>query len=86
MSFTIVSVADCKWNDEAHSSADCTVVFAEIGEPIPFCAKPDDCEAHGRLLYADIAAGKYGPVAEAPPPPPEPVNTAASGELPRSIL
>lgn len=86
MKFSVLSVTDCRWNDEARSSANCTVVFAEIGEPIPFCARPDDCTEHGRLLYADILAGKYGPVEDAPPLPPPTLNTIASGELPRSIL
>lgn len=85
MKFTVLSVTDCKWNDEEHSTADCVVVFAEIGEPIPFCASPNDNASHGRQLYADIVSGKYGPVAEYAPPP-QPLNTPPSGEIPRSIL
>lgn len=85
MKFTVVSVTDCKWNDENRSSADCVVVFAEIGEPIPFCASPKDSEIHGQQIYADIVSGKYGAVAEYTPTP-QPLNTPPSGEIPRSIL
>jgi hypothetical protein len=30
--------------------------------PIPFLAVPDDSELHGREIYAEAAAGDYGPV------------------------
>jgi len=30
---------------------------------IPFTASPDDCEAHGRLIYKNAKAGNYGPIA-----------------------
>jgi hypothetical protein len=41
---------------------------------IPFTASPDDTEQMGRELYAQAAAGDFGPVVEyvAPPAPPEP--------------
>jgi hypothetical protein len=41
---------------------------------IPFTASSDDTEQMGRELYAQAAAGNFGPVAEyvAPPPPPPP--------------
>lgn len=34
----------------------------EFGE-IPFCASPDDSEAHGRDIYAAAVHGDFGPVA-----------------------
>ncbi|EEF9332784.1 DUF4376 domain-containing protein [Salmonella enterica] len=39
------------------------VHFEGFDDFIPFTASPDDPEAHGRQLYADLKAGKYGPVA-----------------------
>ncbi|EJP0285263.1 DUF4376 domain-containing protein [Salmonella enterica] len=41
----------------------CLVHFESLDDFIPFTASPDDPEAHGRQLYADLKAGKYGPVA-----------------------
>lgn len=38
------------------------VHFEGFDDFIPFTASPDDPEAHGRQLYADLKAGKYGPV------------------------
>ncbi|EIP3426902.1 DUF4376 domain-containing protein, partial [Salmonella enterica] len=39
------------------------LVHSEVFDDfIPFTASPDDPEAHGRQLYADLKAGKYGPV------------------------
>ncbi|EJW7609284.1 DUF4376 domain-containing protein [Salmonella enterica] len=40
----------------------CLVHFESFDGFIPFTASPDDPEAHGRQLYADLKAGKYGPV------------------------
>ncbi|MDJ7445219.1 hypothetical protein LEH14_28650, partial [Salmonella enterica] len=39
------------------------VHFEGFADFIPFTASPDDTEEHGRHLYADLKAGKYGPVA-----------------------
>ncbi|ECE0793161.1 DUF4376 domain-containing protein [Salmonella enterica subsp. diarizonae] len=38
------------------------VHFEGFNDFIPFTASPDDTEEHGRQLYADLKAGKYGPV------------------------
>ncbi|EKQ3557748.1 DUF4376 domain-containing protein [Salmonella enterica] len=38
------------------------VHFEGFADFIPFTASPDDTEEHGRQLYADLKAGKYGPV------------------------
>lgn len=42
-------------------------VMLEINHPvygwIPFMASPDDCEAHGRELYARAIAGEFGDIA-----------------------
>ena len=39
------------------------VVFEGLGE-VPFLAKSDDIESHGRELYARALAGEFGPVAQ----------------------
>ncbi|EEJ8286483.1 DUF4376 domain-containing protein [Salmonella enterica] len=41
----------------------CQVHFDGFNDFIPFTASPDDTEEHGRQLYADLKAGKYGSVA-----------------------
>ncbi|EBN1942762.1 DUF4376 domain-containing protein [Salmonella enterica] len=41
----------------------CQVHVDGFDDFIPFTASPDDTEEHGRHLYADLKAGKYGPVA-----------------------
>jgi hypothetical protein len=45
---------------------------------LPFSASQDDVEAHGYAIFADIVAGKYGPIAEYLPPP-EPVQPTVDG-------
>ena len=39
------------------------VYFDHLAATVSFCAMASDCEAHGREIYADCVAGKYGPVA-----------------------
>ncbi|EAR6355021.1 DUF4376 domain-containing protein [Salmonella enterica subsp. enterica serovar Uzaramo] len=38
------------------------VHFEGFDDFMPFTSSPDDTEEHGRQLYADLKAGKYGPV------------------------
>lgn len=40
---------DCAWNHPVLGT-------------IPFTADPNDCEPHGRLIFAQLVAGDYGPV------------------------
>ncbi|EDV4827894.1 DUF4376 domain-containing protein [Salmonella enterica] len=40
----------------------CLVHFEGFDDFIPFTASPDDTEEHGRTLFADLKADKYGPV------------------------
>ncbi|EJV5127460.1 DUF4376 domain-containing protein [Salmonella enterica] len=40
----------------------CLVHIDGFDDFIPFTASPDDTEEHGRQLFADLKAGKYGPV------------------------
>ncbi|EOC8641411.1 DUF4376 domain-containing protein [Salmonella enterica subsp. enterica serovar Infantis] len=45
-----------------NSLINCLVHFEGFDDFVPFTASPDDTEEHGRQLYADLKAGKYGPV------------------------
>ena len=75
------------WANAEHTMIDLTVRFAEIPEDLPFTASPDDCEEHGRAIFAAAAAGEYGPVAEyLPPPAPTPEELAAQATAKRNQL
>jgi hypothetical protein len=74
---------DPKWVDAEHTMIDLTVKWDRFSEELPFTANANDCEAHGRAIFAAAAAGEFGPVAEyVPPPEPEPGPTPSSGEIP----
>lgn len=42
------------------------VQFEEIDDALPFTAQRTDPENHGRQLYQDAVAGRYGPIAPCP--------------------
>jgi hypothetical protein len=44
------------------------VKFDEFEEELPFGASPNDCEEHGRELFARAKAGEFGTVAPYVPP------------------
>lgn len=62
------------WSDPERSSINCLVTFEGLGE-VPFTANPDDSAEHGRAIYAECVAGKYGDVQEYV----EPVQPTTSG-------
>ncbi len=67
-----LTVATCvkpKWADAKRTVINCQVTFAQIGKPLDFNATASDPEAHGKALFADLVAGKYGPIAEYVAPP-----------------
>lgn len=59
----ILSVTNLEWIDSDHSGIDMTLDLEGVGE-IPFTARPDDIEPHGRQLFADAVAGEFGPIKE----------------------
>jgi hypothetical protein len=66
---------------------DCKITTSQFGdEVLPFTASQNDCEAHGRAIFADIVAGKYGEIAAYVPPPPPPTATQPSGSIPGNVL
>jgi hypothetical protein len=75
---------DPRWANADHTMIDLTIKWTGINSEYPFTASPDDCEAHGRAIFEQAAAGAFGEVAEyvAPPPPPtlEPEQPAPTEE------
>ncbi|WP_434115841.1 hypothetical protein [Paraburkholderia caffeinilytica] len=53
-----------QWADAAHSAIRCRVQFAGFPVDVPFMAMPDDPHAHGRSIFDECVAGRYGRVRE----------------------
>ena len=58
----IISAKNPTYSNADKSSVDLLVTFETIGE-VPFTAHRDDVEEHGRAIYADALAGKFGNIA-----------------------
>jgi hypothetical protein len=71
---------DPVWANAEHTMIDLVIKWNRFNEELPFSASPDDCEEHGRAIFAAAVAGEYGPVSEYVPPPLQP--TPPSGEIP----
>jgi hypothetical protein len=83
----LTSLTNPRWANEAHTMINCEITTSQFGdEVLPFTASQNDCEAHGRGIFADIVAGVYGEIAEYVPPPPPPTATPSSGNIPGSVL
>lgn len=54
-----------------NNSVDLQIEHPDYGW-IPFSARPDDIEEHGRDIYARAISGEFGPIAPYVPPPPPP--------------
>lgn len=67
-----------QWANAEQSLIDCEIEHPVFGW-IPFTANPQDVEEHGRELFAMLAAGEGGPVADYVPPP-EPVKPVQAQE------
>ncbi len=88
MQATLTSVSSPVWADEANTIINCIITTSQFGnEQLPFTASPNDVEAHGRAIFADLVAGAYGPIAAyVPPPVLQQTATQPSGDIPQSIL
>ncbi len=65
MQSVLTSVKSPHWANEEHTRIDCVITTSQFGgEQLPFTADPNDVAAHGRLIFAEIIAGKYGPIGE----------------------
>lgn len=72
MQSVLTSVTNPVWSNTEHTTIDCFITTSQFGdEVLPFTADQNDVEAHGRAIFADLVAGKYGPIGEyvAPPEP-----------------
>lgn len=72
MQATLTSVSIPRWANAEHTMIDCEITTSQLGdEVLPFTASQSDVEPHGRAIFADLVAGKYGAIAEyvAPPTP-----------------
>lgn len=71
-----------KWADPEHTRIDVIAKFDHISNEIEFTADSNDCEAHGRALFARAIEGEFGDIAEyfppTPPPPPSPEEMSAA--------
>lgn len=77
MQSTLTSVSNPVWANVEHTMIDCEITTSQFGDEIlPFTASQNDVEPHGRAIFADLVAGKYGAIAEyvAPPEPVQPVT------------
>ncbi len=63
---TAIGAYDLVYGDPDGHSVKMRVRFRELPDVIPFVAHSNDREPHGRELYADAVAGRYGPVAPYP--------------------
>ena len=73
------------WANAEHTMIDLTIKLDAIDEELPFTASPNDCEEHGRAIFAAAQAGEYGSVAEyIPPPPPSDEELAAQARTKRN--
>lgn len=79
MQTQLTSLANPVWANAEQTAIDCEITTSQFGEEkLPFTASQNDVEAHGRGIFADIVAGKYGPIGEYVPPP-EPKQPTVQG-------
>lgn len=75
------------WANAEHTLINLTIKWVEIDEELPFTASPNDCEQHGRAIFAAAQVGEYGPVVEyVPPPAPTPEQLAERARARRNQL
>jgi hypothetical protein len=74
------------WANAEHTMIDLTIKWVEIDEELPFTASHDDCEEHGRAIFAAAVAGEYGAVAEFVPYVPTQEEKAAAIRAERNAL
>jgi hypothetical protein len=88
MQAILTSLSNPRWANVEQTMIDCEITTSQFGdEVLPFTANQNDIAAHGRAMFADLIAGKYGPIAEyIAPPTPENTSTESSGTVPSSIL
>jgi hypothetical protein len=87
MPLRINSVMKPVWSNKEHSTIDLIIKLDGSSEELPFTADPNDCEEHGRAIFAAALAGEYGEIAEyVPPPPPTTEELSAQVRSQRDYL
>ena len=76
----IESVTDPIWANAEHTLINCTVKFGHFDDAVPFTASVNDVEAHGRAIFADLVAGRYGEIGAYVAPPVAPAAPAVTKE------
>lgn len=66
MSLTVINAYRPTYADAVGSAIMLDVRFSEYPDLVGFLARPDDSEPHGRDLYHNAKAGKYGQIARYP--------------------
>ncbi len=51
------------------SAISCLVTLTQFAQPVPFLGMASDPEPLGLVIFAELVAGKYGPVRDFQPPP-----------------
>lgn len=64
MTMTYTSAKNPKWASDDHSSINLIVKFNHLSDPVPFTARSDDSENHGRELFIRAVDGEFGQVSE----------------------
>ena len=65
MQSILTSLTNPRWANAEQTMINCEITTSQFGDEIlPFTASANDVESHGRAIFADIVAGKYGPIAE----------------------
>ena len=70
MNAQLTSVKNLRWSNAERKTIDCEITTSQFGdEVLPFTASQNDPEPHGRQMFNDMIAGKYGDIAEYVKPP-----------------
>ena len=80
MQAILTSLTNPVWANLEHTAINCLITTSQFGtEILPFTANQNDVEAHGRAIFADLVAGKYGAIGEYASPPNlvQPVTTGS---------
>ena len=65
MQALLTSLSNPKWVDKEHTAIDCIITTSQLGEELlPFTARMDDVEPHGRALFQQLISGVFGPISE----------------------
>jgi hypothetical protein len=57
-----------QWANSEKTLIDLIIKFDHLDFEVPFTANPNDIEAHGRQIFTDCVAGKYGVIGDYIPP------------------